>query len=365
MTCLVCRYKRVFAVGTRGITTYNPTTLEITNAWPYSDVIGLMPVTKSPSNNEFLFSMRKANRKTDQMRFSSEFRNEILTEALRFRDQFDSESKSAARFFNAFKFCWNETKQRVVLAVTECGISQCENAIGNRQASRTYDYKEIVQLIIISDVPNGLAIAYGGFSRLHAFAIDDRDEFVRCVSANASSYQALAVRTRREPCTYEDFMYNRFGTFSTDEALTSFVEFTVHKATSRGEQRRVLCLTEHCLVERDPATYNVVSLRPLSDVFALIRVDGDPQRFVLEFVRGAPREYNSTERDALLATLLDGVRASGNRDVCVRMRPTQRGHRVGVSYVPVDEDVESQCVRWLCTSQRGGTYLLFDCYFRN
>lgn len=30
-TSLCCRYKRVFSVGTHGITTYNPTTLEVTN----------------------------------------------------------------------------------------------------------------------------------------------------------------------------------------------------------------------------------------------------------------------------------------------------------------------------------------------
>ena len=30
-------------------------------------------------------------------------------------------------------------------------------------------------------------------------------------------------------------------------------------------------------------------------------------------------------RDSLLASLLDGVRASGNRDVCVKMKPTNRG----------------------------------------
>ena len=32
-----------------------------------------------------------------------------------------------------------------------------------------------------------------------------------------------------------------------------------------------------------------------------------------------------TSRDSLLASLLDGVRASGNRDVCVKMKPTNRG----------------------------------------
>lgn len=30
--------------------------------------------------------------------------------------------------------------------------------------------------------------------------------------------------------------------------------------------KRVLALTETCLVERDPATYNIVTLKPLGEV---------------------------------------------------------------------------------------------------
>jgi hypothetical protein len=40
-----------------------------------------------------------------------------------------------------------------------------------------------------------------------------------------------------------------------------------------------------------------------------------------------------------LASLLDGVRASGNRDVHVKMIPTPRGKRIGPLSVPVEEEV--------------------------
>lgn len=52
-------------------------------------------------------------------------------------------------------------------------------------------------------------------------------------------------------------------------------------------------------------------------------------------------------RDSLLASLLDGVRASGNRDVCVKMAPTQRGQRWGLLSMPVDEEVESLHLKFL------------------
>ncbi len=57
----------------------------------------------------------------------------------------------------------------------------------------------------------------------------------------------------------------------------------------------------------------------------------------------------SPHRDALLCSILDGVRASGNRDVCVKMRGTKRGQRLGPLNLPVEEDVESQYLKYLFT----------------
>ena len=55
---------------------------------------------------------------------------------------------------------------------------------------------------------------------------------------------------------------------SGDEALTSLAEFGVQKWTPRHNepQRRVLCLTETCIVERDPGSYSVITVKPLCDV---------------------------------------------------------------------------------------------------
>ena len=55
---------------------------------------------------------------------------------------------------------------------------------------------------------------------------------------------------------------------------------------------------------------------------------------------GAIRRYTSTDRDSLLASLLDGARGSGNRDVCIKMTETIRFHRVGPWDVPVEEEIQ-------------------------
>lgn len=61
-------------------------------------------------------------------------------------------------------------------------------------------------------------------------------------------------------------------------------------------------------------------------------------------------------RDALLASLVDGVRASGNMDVHVRMTPTPSGKRLGVLAVPVEEEVESMHLKFLQQPPIGWTF---------
>ena len=40
------KYKRVFSVGTTSITTYNPSSMEATNQWNYSDFISILPAAR-------------------------------------------------------------------------------------------------------------------------------------------------------------------------------------------------------------------------------------------------------------------------------------------------------------------------------
>ena len=86
--------------------------------------------------------------------------------------------------------------------------------------------------------------------------------------------------------------------FSDDEHITSVCEFVVHKLSSRHTDpiRRLLCVTETCLIERDPSSYQICTLHPLSDIFALVRQHKNPQAFSVEYQRDTPRHYTSTDR---------------------------------------------------------------------
>uniref|UniRef100_A0AAR2LB97 J domain-containing protein n=1 Tax=Pygocentrus nattereri TaxID=42514 RepID=A0AAR2LB97_PYGNA len=332
------KYKRVFSVGTHGITTYNPTTLEVTNQWPYGDICGIAPVGKG-QGTEFNLTFRKGSgKKSETLKFSTEHRTELLTEALR---------------YNCYKHHWSDTRKTVGLEVTPGGIDQIDPHTNRVICS--YDYRSIEGFAEVSDYQGGFCILYGGFSRLHLFASEHRDEIIRSAIEHAGNFIGITLRLRKDPLTFEGFAGERLGKYGSDESITSLAEFVVQKISPRHAEpvKRILALTETCLVERDPASYNIVTIKPFGEVFALICDAENPQVFTVEFIRGQIRKYCSTERDSLLASLLDGVRASGNRDVCVKMAPTQRGQRWGLLSMPVDEEVESLHLRFLAAPPNG------------
>ncbi|KAF6099113.1 DnaJ heat shock protein family (Hsp40) member C13 [Phyllostomus discolor] len=346
------KYKRVFSVGTHAITTYNPNTLEVTNQWPYGDICSISPVGKG-QGTEFSLTFRKGSgRKSETLKFSTEHRTELLTEALRFRTEF-SEGKITGRRYNCYKHHWSDTRKPVILEVTPGGFDQINPATNRVLCS--YDYRNIEGFVDLSDYQGGFCILYGGFSRLHLFASEQREEIIKSAIDHAGNFIGISLRIRKEPLEFEQYLNLRFGKYSTDESITSLAEFVVQKISPRHSEpvKRVLALTETCLVERDPATYNIATLKPLGEVFALVCDSENPQLFTIEFIKGQIRKYSSTERDSLLASLLDGVRASGNRDVCVKMTPTHKGQRWGLLSMPVDEEVESLHLRFLATPPNG------------
>ncbi|XP_048827820.1 dnaJ homolog subfamily C member 13 isoform X4 [Brienomyrus brachyistius] len=346
------KYKRVFSVGTHGITTYNPTTLEVTNQWLYGDICGITPVGRG-QGAEFSLTFRKGTgKKSETLKFSTEHRTELLTEALRFRTDF-SEGKITGRRYNCYKHHWSDSRRPVVLEVTPGGIDQIDPQ--SNRVLCSYDYRSVEGFLELSDYQGGFCIVYGGFGRLHLFASENRDEIIRSAVEHAGNFIGITLRLRKEALAFEGFLAERFGKYGSDDCVTSLAEFVVQKVSPRHKEpvKRILALTETCLVERDPASYNVVTLKPFEEVFALVCDPENPQMFTVEFIRGQIRRYSSTERDALLASVLDGVRASGNRDVCVKMVPTQRGQRWGLLSTPVDEEVESLHLKFLATPPNG------------
>ena len=362
------------SIGSQALTTYNPTTLEVTNVWPYSEVVAVTPVipkgqqrepTLTTGGSEFFnFTyIEKGKRTQKTLKFSSEFRSEILCECLKHRHQFADVTSAMTGSpgsvkYNCYKYHWSETKVPLILEIGCAGISQRSPNTG--QIITMISYKDVDSLILMSDYPGGFLLSTHGFGRLHLLISSERDEVLRKITEFAWSHCGCVIRQKKESLTFDQFSANKFGRYSSDDAVTSLYEFVVHKITAKSDisgkgsperhPKRILCLTETCLVERDPNTYTIVTLRPLNEIMALVRNQTNPQFFSVEYVKGQVRQYSSSDRDALLASLLDGVRASGNSDIHVRMSPTPFGYRIGPFGVPVDEEIESLHLKLLSNS---------------
>ncbi|XP_053615104.1 dnaJ homolog subfamily C member 13 isoform X2 [Plodia interpunctella] len=341
------KYKRVFSIGTHGITTYNPDRLEVTNKWLYADVITVASAkhSNSTANHDFTLVMKK-EKKIDSMKFSSEHKCLILTEAFKYRHLFAEKPKDIFRF-QAYKHHWSGTRLPVVLEVGPCALDQLDPSTHTLLAS--YPYCDIQGILQVRDVPGGFVLAVGGYSRLHLFSnAMEHQMVINKMLEMANLMLSISIKVLSTTITLDDYHDQRFGKFSGDQHQTSLSEFLVHKvnpARHMEPMRRTLCLSDTCILERDPQTYSVVCLRPLSDVFALIRDPDHPQRFSIEYLNGQTRTYLAGERDALLASLLDGVRAGGQRDVHVRCCVSVRGLRLGPRLLSVGEDTEASLLR--------------------
>lgn len=347
------KYKRIFSIGTQGITTYNPSSMEATNQWNYQDFVSILPAAKgqvSAPSNEFIITFKKG-RKTDSMRFSSEHRAHIITDAMKFRHEFSDRQKEGQQWFS-YKHHWSDQRKSVVLVAGPTALEQKDPGSGKVLAS--YYYKDLGGLAEVSDYPGGFVVCKANHGRMHLFACEARDEIIRKLQEEAMNSTGLVLR-KKDPVTFDSFTLGKFGRYSDDEFITSIAEFTVQKLSHRRPDptRRTLCLTEATLLERDPATYNIITLRPLSSVAALVRQPGNPQLLSIQYNDGESRSFLSTDRDSLLASLLDGARASGNPEVHVRMNWLERGRRMTPLDCPVAEEVESSHLKFLTTPPIG------------
>lgn len=299
-------------------------------------------------NLEFQVVVKK-ERKFDTIKLSSEYRSEILTSILKYYKEFPEKAKPIHKY-QAYKHHWSGTLLPIVLEVTPCSLDQLDPATEAILAS--YSFKDIAGIIGFQDYNGGIVLACGGFSRLHLFKALNHHEIVQNIVQCAQHFLYIDIKVLKHQITLEQFEKERFGEYRSDQCQTSLSEFIVQKITSRHSEqtKRILCLTETTILERDPQTYTVVTLRPLKDIFALVRDSDNIQLFCIEYKNGLIRTYITNDRDSLLATLLDAVRSCGNQNVHVRLSKTPRGKRAGILSVPVDEETEGNVLKYLISN---------------
>ena len=145
----------------------------------------------------------------------------------------------------------------------------------SKRVLAAYHFKDIRCVYEMSNYPGGFCLEVGPAGRLHLFAAEARTEILQKLAQNSTQFIGVSIEKPRS-MVFEKFMSFKFGKYSSDVHVTSISEFTVYKQSERrvmsidGAQpeqvRRTLCLTESCLIERDPATYSIVSLHPLTTI---------------------------------------------------------------------------------------------------
>ncbi|CBY21245.1 unnamed protein product [Oikopleura dioica] len=338
------KYKRLFAITKKGLKTFNPSAPhEDTNAWDWDELNTVSLDSKSRSQSEFLIHIKKKG-KIETMKFSSEHRDELMTEAMQFYEKMAGLANAAK--FNAVKHKWDESVDHCTVIV---GPASLYVVLKTGQVKHRFDYRLIQGFTEITDVNGGFAVVYEEHKRLYLLGSNQRNEIIQACQEAAAAHLCIGLKRIKPGITSIDFHSRRMGDFSTDEALTSYVEFNVTKtrADGRPSTRRSLCLTENCLIERDPATYSIASLRSLQRIAGIARSKTNPQQFIIEFDNRRQNCYLSPERESLLATLLDSVRGSGNRDVCVKSSPGDPHMRWAPLYAGPDEDIETLLLKFL------------------
>ncbi|KAA3681187.1 DnaJ subfamily C member 13, partial [Paragonimus westermani] len=316
-------YKRLLTIGTVGITTYNKDTLRVTNQWRHDEVLGVRPdSTVKPSQSHLqrlVLTLSDTNRKRQEMTFASEYRVDVLTDLLR---------------VPAIKLGWSERVTNLLLCASPISLDQIDPSSGI--VLKGYLYRDIEYL------------------DRHVFTVQNPDQLIKAAGDLSQAHLGLVLRRSPTPLTRDycrEFRLGKgsfappFSYGSSEDEFTSQAEFVVQKVGCRREsstlsnKSRLLCITDSFLLERDPLSYRAVSAYPLCEIHALVRDRSQPQQFFVE--------------DALLASLLDAVRASGNRDVCVRSTRTNRGLRFCPNIVSPTEEVESVHLRFLRQQPEG------------
>ena len=159
--------------------------------------------------------------------------------------------------YQAYKHHWSGISFPTVLEVTPCSVDQLDPTTNRILAS--YNYKEINGIIGVEDYAGGIVIAYGVFSRLHVFKALNHHEIVQNIVQCASQYLSIDIKVLKSQLNLDRIEKERFGMYSKDQSLTSVSEFIVQKISHRHPEptKRILCLTDATVLERDPQTYSV------------------------------------------------------------------------------------------------------------
>ena len=326
----------------KGFINSDPTTGKMTNSWSYDQLKDLRVV--DASETQFQIVLPKDGffgGKTMTLTFNCANRTYAL--GLLYGRWHRAKKRPVPRFGNVTKLGRSAAHRKlgVTLEVGPCALHQID--AGGRRVG-TYAYRNIERLALMQ--PAGFIIYTAREAgRLHAFAClgggAERDSILDQVRTHAARLGLARLADVRTVTLATEAQY--FAARANYAAQAGIgpgrpppvAEFAVNKVTPKHTQKPVprrLVVTERTIVEQDADTSDVRSVRPLTEVFAVVRPWDDPQQLFLEYNDGATRQYLSAQRDLLLACVLDGARLAGNTNAKVVPEQTDASARLCPRY---------------------------------
>lgn len=309
-------------INQQNVSTYDVSEYKLTNSYSTHDIKEFFPNTIEEDSNtittgaEQQFTICFPNTK---MKFRSKHRSDILTDLFKVCTNHSYKYAELNKKYTSIKHRWSGENVKVVLEVGVYSVNKLHASTG--QLLSTYYYKDIYKLITVKDYELGPAFVISSENEcFHFFIVNDEatcKEIMERIKNVARKNVGVVIPISFDSITYDQYTHNRLGVQVAH--IVPLHTFRVQKISAGAEKKRIIEFTDQYLLERDANTNEIINLRSLTEIYALVRPKTDSQMFSIQFLNGESRFYSSTERDNLLSSAFDSVRASGNVNVHVKL----------------------------------------------
>ena len=299
----------------------------MTNTWSYDQLTDFVAVEK----DQFLLQV-----KSDKLKFQCHQvdRSMALSALLQCKDEHDNRSNKGASY-NAgvsqpapIVLCnrWTRHGLAVPSALRLTSYALVEVHPVSKQAMQTYRFIDIESVSFLSDDQTGVMFHLKTKkSRLFSFTNKARSDVVMWLRQTEDRI-GLELRMT-DSCTLQQWKDRKFEEQRPRKSVPTATEWLVTKQSKRhdisvvgsasgngwpgGIVSRRLCITgTGQLLEKD-VSGAIVSIRELSDLYAIVRPSAAGDTVWLEFADGQSKKYASQTRDSLLVSLLDAATTLG------------------------------------------------------
>lgn len=119
---------------------------------------------------------------------------------------------SHSQRYQAYKHHWSGTRLPVVLEVSPTSLEQLDPSTHTLLAS--YPYADIQGIVPVRDVPGGIVLAVGGYSRLHMFSpATDAQVIISKMLEMANLTLSTSIKVLTVTTTLEEYHNQRFGEY--------------------------------------------------------------------------------------------------------------------------------------------------------